>query len=162
MLLAEALIYRKELKQRLDFLTQRLAQVAVKKDGQQPLEEPVTLLAEFDEALSQYRQLITAIHKTNLVAKVDGDKSVTEAVIIRDMLDERMALLRKIDTVVSEKAGVGRNLFNDGGTATVAAVDIAVIRMEITELAKQRRNIDAQIQRANWNAELVEPVNLKA
>lgn len=161
MLLAEALIYRKELKAQLDYTAKRLTLVAVVREGKQPVEDPVSLLAQFDGQLAEYKVLITAIHKTNLVAQVSDGQSVTEAIVMRDMLDERSTLLRKIDESVTERTT--RERTSVFGTETpeapfVPAVNVGAIRKEVAALAKQRRLLDVQIQRANWTHELVEVI----
>lgn len=161
MLLAEALIYRKELKAQLDYTGKRLTLVAVVREGKQPAEDPASLLAQFDEQLAEYKALITVIHKTNLVAQVTDGHTVTEAIVMRDMLDERIALLRKIDESVTERTTRERtSVFGAEASEPpfVPAVNIGALRKEVAALSKQRRLLDVQIQRANWTHELVEVI----
>ena len=156
MLLAEALIYRKELKSQLDYTGKRLQIVAAVREGRTPSEDPQALLAQFDEQLAEYRQLITAVHKTNLTARVADGQTLTEAIVQRDMLDEKIALLRRIDEWVSERTTRAR--YGDDEIPYVAAVDTGAISREVAEMSKSRRQLDVQIQRANWQHELVEEV----
>lgn len=160
MLIAEALMYRRELKTRLDDTSRRLKLVAVVKQGSKPLEDPAALLTQFDEQLQEFKVLIQAIHRTNLTARVTDGRSVTEAIVERDMLDERIALLRKVEETILERGNEHQDVFGGNRIPLVATVDLVALRQDVSAMASQRRKLDMEIQRANWAHELVEvPMN---
>ncbi len=159
MKLAEALIERKALKEKLDRLRQRLAENARVQEGDAPSEDPKQLLAEAHEVLGQFESLNVRINTTNMrTLFVEGEPgNIMEAVARRD----RLALERGILDKLVESAGVPKQQgYGFVVTRTEvkfrATVDVAALQKEIDALAKQYRELDARIQARNFETELLE------
>ena len=154
MTLAEALVERKGLKQRLDSLKQRLAVNARVQEGDAPSEMPETLLAQVDTALADMERLIVAINRTNLAVSLPGEEgwSLMEAIARRDMLALRQGILEETinaATTTRERWAMTRN-----EVRSIAVVDVAAMQKEIDALAKERRVLDMRLQAANWSVQL--------
>src|SRR5919204_597626 len=73
MKLGEALTLRSQLQTRIEQLRGRLRASALVQEGEQPPEDPASLLAEFDDLATQLERLVTQINHTNLATKLpDG------------------------------------------------------------------------------------------
>lgn len=150
MFIAEALIVRKELKTRIADLRARLDAVLVVQEGDTPVEDPLALLARLDETLEEYRQLVIRLHLSNLTSTLPDGRSLTQAVVERELLDEQMALLRR----VAQEAMKPNDRYAYSELRRVPTVDVAALRKEVDRLARQRRELDTALQRANWQHEL--------
>ena len=154
MTLAEALVERKGLKERLESLKQRLAVNARVQEGDAPTETPETLLAQIDAAIADLERLIVAINRTNLAAQLPGEEgwSLMEAIARRDMLTLRQGILQATIDVAQttrERWAMTRN-----EVRSIAVVDVAAMQKEIDALGKQRRELDMRLQAANWTVRL--------
>lgn len=150
MMLAEALIRRKEYKTRLADLQRRLQSVVVVQEGDTPFEDPEELLAVLDSTLDDYRALIAAIHRTNLGARLPDGRSVTAGIVARDILDERMAILRAL----ADQAGRVSERVAHSELRYVPQVDVAALRRTVDACAQERRQLDVQLQATNWRVAL--------
>ncbi|GGK29807.1 hypothetical protein GCM10008955_24560 [Deinococcus malanensis] len=151
MILAEALITRKEYKTRLEDLRSRLQASAVVQEGDAPHESPEELLEALDGLLAEYGQLIARIHRTNLTAKLADGRTITEAIVDRDLLDERMAILRSLAEAGSRK----NDRYAYSELRYLTTLDVGALRKEVDRRAKERRTLDIAIQAANWRNDLV-------
>jgi hypothetical protein len=150
MKLAEALLERKSAKLKIENLQERLDENALVQEGDVPAETPETLLAELREAVRRFEAMIRQINAANNVAKLPNGVSLSEAIVRRDMLKlERQALERMAAAVSLRQHRYGRN-----EVKFVATVNQANLRQEIDRLSKEWRELDAQIQAANWLTDL--------
>lgn len=158
MKLAEALIERKALKEKITRLRERLAQNAQVQEGETPQEEPRALLTETDAAIETLYALTIRINATNIRTPLaEGDaRNVMDAIAERDMLMLKRTILAQLvqAAVVTRTSsyGVTRNEIKFRAT-----VDVAALQKEIDALAKQYRELDTRIQACNFVAELLEP-----
>jgi hypothetical protein len=154
MTLAEALIERKALKERLDNLEDRLTQNVSVQEGSTPAEMPEALQALVDEAIADLEQLIVAINRTNLAARLPGKEgwSLMEAIARRDMLTLHQNIL--VETIDQVRMAYNRTVVTRSEVRTIITVDVAVMQKKIDALAKERRTLDARLQAANWNVQL--------
>ena len=127
MILAEALIRRKEFKTRIADLQRRLQSVLVVQEGDTPFENPQELLTLLGDMLGEYQALIAAIHRTNLIARLPDGRSLTEAIVARDILDERMAILRGL----ADQAGRVSERIAHSELRYVPQVDVAELRRTV-------------------------------
>lgn len=155
MTLAEALVERKGLKQRLESLKQRLAVNARVQEGDTPSETPEALLAQIDAAIADLERLIVAINRTNLAAALPGEEgwSLMEAIARRDMLALRQGILE--ETITAAQTTRERWAMTRNEVRSVAVVDVAAMQKEIDALAKERRVLDMRLQAANWSMQLM-------
>jgi len=70
--LAEALAERSDCQNRIAEVNKRLARSARVQEGEQPPEDPVTLLAELDRFYVRLLELVQAINRTNARTQLDG------------------------------------------------------------------------------------------
>ena len=152
MKLGEALTNRADLQKRIAQLAGRLQASAVVQEGDTPPEDPARLLDELSEMSTELERLIAAINLTNSTGRLDTGQTVTEALARRDVLGIRQGVLRSAaDAVAQAQARYSRSEIR-----MTRQLDVAAIRKEIDDLAKQRRELDTSIQEHNWTTELVE------
>lgn len=154
MTLAEALVERKALKERLDSLKGRLAVNARVQEGDAPTEAPADLMEQVSAAIADLEHLLVAINRTNLAARLPGEEgwSLMEAIARRDMLTLHQ-------TIIQGTIGATRIMRDEWAVThrevrSVLAVDVAALQRQIDALAKERRQLDLRLQAANWSTRL--------
>ena len=154
MKLAEALILRADLQKRIEQLRQRLNRNAKVQEGESPVEDPRSLLSEFDAATLELRDLIQRINRTNSSTPRDGDPGMTvaDAIALRDSL--RLAFGAYND--LAQAATVEHSRYSKSEIKFLPAIDVPAIRAQADEYAVQHRELDARIQGTNWLVELVD------
>ena len=151
MKLAEALILRADIQKRIEQLRSRLTDNAKVQEGEEPGEEPKTLLAELDALSRELEQLIVRINLTNCTAKADG-KSLTELIAKRDILTLKAGALRTFAQVAAQKI----DAYSRSEIKILSTVDVAALQKQVDELAKQIRQLDTTLQGANWQTDLID------
>jgi hypothetical protein len=152
MRLAEALIERKNINKTIDSLRNRLERVAKVQEGDSPSEDPLERLKALEENLEKLRSIIARINKTNLSVYLQEGTTLMEAIATRDTL----ALKRSILEDLAREATPARDRFTRTEIKFVPTVSVGGIRKEADKIAKEYRELDAQIQAKNWEAELIE------
>jgi hypothetical protein len=150
MKLAEALLERKSLKEKIESLRQRLAENAMVQDGDTPAEDPQVLMSELNDAVDALETLIKQINATNNSAQLPDGTSVSEAIVSRDLLRLRREALEQ----VAQSASVRQNRYMRTEVRFVPTISNADLRKQIDGLSKDWRELDAQIQAVNWTTEL--------
>jgi len=150
--LAETLLERKELLERLKVLRERLVADAKVQEGDRPSQEPEELLAEAEAQCRRLQELVVAINRANLRVCLPDGRTLTEAIAERDVL----RLWHGFLVAVADAAVPSRDRFGMGRQEIkyVATVDVAALRKRADEVAKACRDLDAEIQAVNWQAEL--------
>ena len=150
MKLAEALIERADLQKRLDQLEERLNNNALVQEGEEPAEDPVSLLAEMVAANASLEDLVTRINLTNAAVTVDG-QTLTALIAKRDSLTRRVRITRRFLNAASQTGMRSR------GSEIVLKSSVPVREMQKTvdELSKALRETDTAIQAANWSNDLL-------
>src|SRR5215207_388080 len=145
---AEALILRADLQKRIEQLRQRLNRNAKIQDGESPVEDPSSLLAEFDAAALELRDLIQRINRTNSSTPLDGDPAMTvaDAIALRDSL--RLAFGAYND--LAQAATMEHLRYSLCEIKFLPAIDVPAIRAQADEYAVQHRELDPRIQATNW------------
>ena len=146
MKLAEALIERADLQRRLSQLTERLQQNAQYQEGESPSEEPEALLAEYKQTADQLQALVVAINLANNRIQLANGVAMVEALAERDKLKATHSML----IALASAAMPEQNRYSRSEIKSIAAVNIKAIRKQADDVAKQHREIDTQIQQANW------------
>lgn len=154
MTLAEALVERKALKERLDNLKGRLAANARVQEGDTPTEAPADLMEQVNAAIADLERLIVAINRTNLTARLSGEEgwSLMEAIARRDMLTLHQTILQ--GTIGAARITRDQWAMTRSEVRSVLAVDVAALQRQIDALAKERRQLDLRLQAANWSTRL--------
>lgn len=151
MKLAEALIERKALKDRIKHLEERLDRVAKVQEGDRPTEDPSALLQQLREALIAMEGLVTKINRTNIAARL-GEQTIMEAIARRDRLATEQQILRYL----AQLATPTRDRFARNEIRFVPTVDAAAVQRDADEVTRILRDLDKEIQAANWAIELTE------
>lgn len=152
MKLGEALNERSELQARLGRLRDRLAASAVAQEGDEPPESPAELLAELERLASELERLIATINRTNAHSELPSGETLTAALAHRDVLGLRQGVLRAaVEATRQSEARYSRSELR-----LVRTIDVAALRSQIDELAKEQRELDTSIQQYNWTADLIE------
>lgn len=156
--LAEALVERKALQERLGRLHTRLAASAKVQEGDTPAEEPGELIEEARRILAEIKRLTMQINFTNLQTVVPGSGEGTspmEAIAERDRLRDERNLLEQLGNVArlepNRGYGVTRNEIKWRST-----VDVADLQKQIDALSQSYRLLDTRIQEANWLTDLIQ------
>ncbi|TFI44620.1 hypothetical protein E4P29_07645 [Rhodococcus sp. 1R11] len=157
MKLAEALAERGELIKRTEHLMVRILANARHQDGESPAEDAAILLSDYNSALDRLEVLIRRINRTNNAATV-RDGTITDALASRDVLRMRHKAIS-----AAADAASGRNQEHRYGPRQlrselvyVAALPVVELRSAADDVAKQVRLVDLEIQRVNWEFDLVE------
>ena len=150
MKLAEALIERSDLQKRLDQLEDRLGSNALVQDGEEPAEDPVSLLAELVTLSASLEDLITRINLTNASVTVDG-QTLTALIAKRDVLTKRIRITRHFLNTASQTGMRSR------GSEIIlkSTVPVRELQKNLDELSKILRETDTAIQAANWSNDLL-------
>ena len=157
MKLAEALAERGELIKRTEHLKVRILANARHQDGESPAEDASILLLEHASALDRLELLIRRINRTNSSATV-RDGTITDALASRDVLRMRHKAIS-----AAADAASGRDHEHRYGPRQlrselvyVAALPVTELRSAANDIAMQIRLVDLEIQRANWEFDLIE------
>ncbi|MBA2678796.1 MAG: DIP1984 family protein [Ktedonobacteraceae bacterium] len=152
MKLAEALVLRADVQKRLEQIRARLTQSALVQEGEQPPENPAELLSELEHMLVQLQDLMVQINKTNLQAALPDGMTLTDALAQRDILSLHHSIISSLaDTAANRVERYGRSEIRK-----LATVEVAPLRRQIDQLARQRRELDTAIQATNWTVDVLE------
>ena len=150
MKLAEALILRADAQKRLEQLRARLTRSARVQEGEKPPEDPAELLQELDRTLQQLADLIKKINKTNAAVVFSDGRTLADLLADRDVLILRRSLLASVNEAATTRA----DRFTRSEVKYYSAVDVRALQQQIDDLARQHRELDTQIQEANWRIDL--------
>lgn len=151
MKLAEALIQRADAQKRIEQLKVRVVRNARVQEGEQPAEDPVTLLEEFERTASELAAIVKRINRTNSAVVLPDGRTLTEALAERDVLQLRHSAY----TGLAQAASVTQDRYLRSEVKFKATVPVAEVQARADELAKQHRELDSRIQETNWNTELM-------
>lgn len=152
MRLAEALTSRADAQKRLQQIRQRIALSARHQEGESPPEDPRELLEEVERVAADLERLIRSINKTNAQIEFEPGMSMTDALARRDVL----ALRRAIVAEAAQHASVRQDRYSKSEVKFVTSLDVKALHRQADAVAKEYRELDAQIQAKNWEAELLE------
>ncbi|MET7993563.1 DIP1984 family protein [Amycolatopsis sp. NPDC005232] len=153
MKLAEALALRADAAKRIEQLRTRIVANARYQEGEPPSEDAAELLTEAGTVLTELEALIRRINRTNAQTPF-GDGTVTDALARRDMLRLRHSVLTgAADAAAGRGQGMGRQLRSE--LRQLAALSVAELREQADRVALELRHLDIDIQRTNWEADLL-------
>ncbi len=152
MKLAEALALRADMQKRMSGLGSRAEESAQVQEGEQPPENPEELLAQLDDLFAQLARLIARINRTNLSATLADGTTLTDALARRDVLALRFRTLESIATAAAAK----QSRYSRSEIKMVATLNVSTLRKQLDEIAQQRRELEGQLQAANWSVDLLE------
>ena len=150
MKIAEALIERADIQMRIEQLRDRLSSNALVQEGEEPAEDPTSLLTELDRLEKRLCELVARINLTN-ANTVSGGMTVTEMLALRDCLAQKNDIMRDFLRAASQKWMRGR-----GSEIVVkSTVSVSELQKQVDDISKQLRELDTRIQGINWNTDLI-------
>jgi hypothetical protein len=150
MKLGEALTLRSQLLARFKQLSERLKSSSFVQEGEAPPEDPTALLHELEQVAAELEGLVAAINRTNLATTTLNGRTLTDALARRDYLTILQTALHR----VAENASEAQVRYGRAEIKLIRTVDVAALRRRVDSLAKERRELDADIQEANWQTDL--------
>ena len=150
MKLAEALMERKALRERMEALKARIYVNARVQEGETPAEKPTELLAELETDIARFIALVTRINRTNAAALLPDGRTLAEAITQRDMLH----LQQLVHENLASKATPAQERYSNREIKLLPTVDVAAIRKKSDEYARAARLLDLALQQANWQIDL--------
>lgn len=150
MLLAEALARRAEAQDRLNALSQRLAEGALIQEGDTPAEDPTAMINEAGELLQEIETLVRRINHTNSNTAFEG-ATLTDAIARRDAL----LRARRLYSHVADAASARHNRYSRSEVRFVPTVDVAQLRSMADAASAEYRQLDTKIQQLNWSTQLI-------
>lgn len=150
MKLAEALLLRRDLNDRLFQLRNEIASSVLVQEGD-TLDRSITeLFKEYDEINQQYSGLVVAINRKNATASLaDSALLLMEALEQREQLRRKHALLTQALDETKAAPRMGRNEIR-----LVRTIDTKALTEQLNTTAKQLRELDGKIQQTNWLVDL--------
>jgi len=152
MRLAEALLERADLQKRIEALQSRIVANASYQEGEAPSEDPAELLDECTRALAALERLVTAINVTNTTTPTPDGATLTAALARRETLRSQHGILVR---AADAAAGSWGNRQMRSELRRLSALPVKELRTRADEIARELRDLDASIQRTNWEAELI-------
>ena len=154
MKLAEALALRAESSRRIEQLRGRIVDNARYQEGEEPAEDAANLLAQTGEACTELESLIRRINRTNTAARL-GAGTITDALARRDVLKLQHSIITSAaDAAAGRERGWSRQLRSE--LAFISALPVADLRAQADDVARRIRELDVEIQRTNWEADLLD------
>jgi len=150
MKLSEALSERSEYVRKMQELRERIVRNSKHQEGEKPTENPERLLEEFESISLECCDLIVRINMTNNSISLDSGLVLTEALAKRDQLKSMHSLLKTLATEATPK----QDRYSKKEIKFVSSVNVSQIQSRADDLAKEFRNLDSQIQQANWTYDL--------
>lgn len=149
MKLAEALALRADLQKRIEQMKTRMKNNAWVQEGDQPAEQPETLVRELQALTGQLEELITRINLTNAQPGPDG-VTLTALLARRDCLSDYAQAMRDfLNEASSTPMRAAR-----GEIRILPTVSVKEYRKKADDLSKELRELDMRIQSLNWTTEL--------
>jgi hypothetical protein len=155
--LAEALAERADAVRRVEQLRARIVGSARYQEGETPAEDAARLVVEAGEVLDGLETLISRINRTNATVTVGEFGTLTDALARRDVLRLRHTVITAAADAAAgtNQRGMGvRQLRSE--LKMLSALPVAELRSQADTLARELRDLDVQIQRTNWEADLLE------
>ena len=152
MKLAQALVDKAALQNKITDLRDRLCANGKIQEGDETAEDLVSLGLELEECLKAHQLASKVIHRMNHLAHMDPNTTIAEGILKKNHLTQIIATYRHILTTCSLKV----DRFSRNEIKQVVKIDLAEVRKKIDEAQAEKRRLDLQLQEANWNTDLVE------
>ena len=120
-------------------------------EGDQPSEDPQTLIQEAIAINTELHQIIERIHQTNAQANTALGKSLLHLLSQRDALTQQHRIIQQaIDHTRREN---GR--YSSSEIRWVKTVSVTELQKQADEISKQLRQNNLEIQASNWQIDLL-------
>jgi len=152
MKLAEALLERSEIQKKNGQLIARIKSNVKVQDGDLPAEKPEELIAEYEQNMVRFLELAQQINRTNFKTPFDGEKSIADAIAVRDYLGAKIKAYREF----YEEATITSNRYSQHEIKFVRCIDSKNLQQQIDRFSKEYRELDTKLQGINWTVDLLE------
>lgn len=150
MSLAEALQVRADIKTEIAQLHNRLNDNAKVQEGESPAEDPMRLTALLSAKCAAFETIVRRINLTNASTVFEG-KTITDLLARRDALSLETSILRDFLQQASQRV----DRYSKTEIKILSSVDVTAMQKTVDAKSKELRQLDATIQKLNWNTELV-------
>ncbi len=152
MKLAEALMARADMQNKLLSLEDRIHSNLKVQEGQKIIEDPNELLKEYKAVNESLTTIIQAINKTNSSVMIpEYDITIADALVKKDRLLE----LKRMYENISSSANSYQTRMLRTEIKYVNVVDVKKIQKMADDISKEYRLLDAKVQEMNWLTELL-------
>ena len=148
--LAEALQLRADIKTRISQLHSRLNDNAKVQEGETPAEDPFRLIELLNAECSAYEELIRRINLTNAATVFEGE-TLTALLARRDTLSLELSIMRDFLQQASQRI----DRYSKTEIKIFSTVDVTAMQKTVDAKSKELRQLDAAIQKLNWNTMLI-------
>ena len=155
MKIAEGLITKADLEDKIYNLYSRASSNLLVQEGEDVQEDPIKLIQSIEEANSSLVELKSKIHKANsqyMLVDEDGNSlgmTIQEGLARVEGLISLASKLRNL----AEKA-TPQNRYSKSEIKFLTTVDAQELQAKADELSMKARNLDIAIQRTNWIVDL--------
>jgi hypothetical protein len=149
--LAEAALLRDDCHRHIKALQARLLRNVTVQEGDTPLEDPQTLLAELDANLEKLEELTHRIHLTHAQTLIEDGLTLLDAIGLRDILILKISIYQSLVDRASERPIRDRA----SQPRTLSTINIIFLNHQIEQLEREYRSLDTKIQQTNWLTELL-------
>ncbi len=150
MKLAEALLIRADAQKKVASLRERIARNAIVQEGEKPAEDPMALLKEAAGVLDELERLINAINAANLKHKLADGRTLTQAIALRDKLILQHSIIQSAINGTRRET----DRYSTREIKWKPTLDVRKLQKQSDDLSKQLRELNAQIQEANWRVDI--------
>ena len=150
MTLAEALQQRADIKTQIAQLRSRLNDNAKVQEGEAPAEDPLRLIELLNAECSAYEELIRRINLTNAATVFEG-QTLTALLARRDALSLELSIMRDFLRQASQRI----DRYSKTEIKILPTVDVTAMQKTVDAKSKELRQLDAAIQKLNWNTTLI-------
>jgi len=150
MKLAEALLLRSEYQKKIENLQSRIHANIKVQENDSPHEDPQGLIEETFDLTEQLCALIKKINACNNTATLPNGLTISEAIVERDMLMKKRNILSSITMMAQNR---DYRLTHSEVRMNVI-VSVEEMQKQIDTISQRFRELDTQIQGANWTTEL--------
>ncbi len=153
MKLAQALLERADMQNKLLNLDERIMNNLKVQEGQDIIEQPIELLDEYKTINERLTKMVQAINKTNMVTSIaEYDMTIAEALVKK----ERLLALKSMYQAVVTAATNYQTRMSRNEIKFLNVVDVKSVQQMSDQVAKEYRLLDAKIQEINWLTELAD------
>ncbi len=151
MLLAEALVIRADIQNKIKDLEDRLYVNATVQAGETTAEDPNMLLSELEKAMQNLEDLVSKINLSNAVVTDDNGNTLTNLLARRDCLKQEIQIKRYFLNQASSTSERARNT----EIIVKSSIDVADFRKKLDQKSAELRQLELLIQKLNWHNELM-------
>jgi hypothetical protein len=154
--LGEALGEIADIKRRLAQLKDRIRASARFQEGEEPPEDATDLVAQGRALVARLETLTEQVNRTNSATELEPGWTITAALARRDAIGVARDLVSDASSAASGGRGWSALRGMRSELKQETRLDVPALRAEADDLARARRQLDTNLQQANWNTDLLE------